>query len=536
MKKNRKTLNLQHITKRKVFLLTMVFLSFCAVVFYIFYCTKGQLHSDYAYWLLLADEQMKTGQFYPEGFHYTTGLPTVSPQLFVLVIRFFCSDWLLSREIAVLITILILFTLLYYFCKNTLAGKEIYVFVSLSVILLGLPMQHYAQTYYEAAYALQIIWDLVLMILISKLLGANNNKVKKRNALFAGLFFAAFLISMSSRNIIIFMIPLLLAIIVTSFVECEYHFENVFKNKLYTSVFAILVLGVILGYPVYLLLVRKMGVDSAIADMVFVSSEEVKYNISNLFVGIIEYYSAIIPGEMITISGITSCINFVVMFICTIIAPLSMILRFNKIENNFWKLYTLYAMFSDFFVLYLMVFTNANNIRYYQPVFWHHIVFTCFWLTSLIKHKSKYCEGFIYSVVACIFLLGHLCYINYTVVPVYNESVSDQTGVTLVSFLEEHDLDYGFATFWNAYGNMILSDGRITMAAYQGTPLTPFKWMTSDSYYDVNKHPGKCFVLVAPDETLEEKWYSAAMEILNYDDYTILVYEKNIYMYSELQE
>lgn len=527
---------LQHISKRNLLLFGMAFSSICAIVFYIFYCTKAHFHSDLAYWLLLADEQIKSGQFYPEGFHYTTGVPTISPQLFVLFIRFFCSDWLLSREFAVLVTITILFILVYTFYKNTLSGKQIYIATFLSVILLGLPMGHYPQTFYEAAYATQIIWDLSLMILIKKIFDNSIGKTtQKKLSLYAILFIVIFFISMSSKNIIIFSLPLLLAILVFSFIENQYHLELIFKNKTYNITLTLSALGIILGYFSYLLISRNVELDSATGNVIFISTKELAENFRALWVNIIDFYFAIKSGSLISISGITSCINFVVMIICTIIAPVSMIVRFHKIENKFWRLYTLYSMFSNFFILYTMVFTKANNIRYYEPVFWHNIVFTCLWLIELIKNKNKYFEGFIYTSLAVVFLLGHLCYVKSTVLPIHNQNILEESEGTLISFLEDHDLDYGFATFWHAYKYMALSDGKITIAAYLGSPCTPHLWMTSDSYYDVNQHPGRCFILASPDETLEEKYYSTASETMQYKDYTILVYDKNIYLYPELK-
>lgn len=526
---------LQRIPMRNLLLFSMAFLSLCAVIFYIFYCTKTHFHSDLAYWLLLADEQIKTGQFYPDGFHYTTGVPIISPQLFVLFIRLFCSNWLLSRELAVLITITILFVLVYYFYKNVLSGKEIYIAFFLSIILLGLPMGHYLQTYYEAAYATQIIWDLLLMILINKIFDTSKIRTgKKIYSLFATLFVVIFFNSMSSKSIIIFALPLLLAILVFSFIENQYHFERIFKNKTANITLVISILGITLGLSSYLLIVRKLGLNSATGKVIFVGTEEVGTNFKALFVNIIDYYSAIKPGSLLSISGITSCINFVVMVICTVIAPCFMILHYHKTENKFWKIYTLYSMFSNFFILYTMIFTSANNIRYYEPVFWHNIVFTCLWLIEIVKNKDKYYEGFIYTSLAVVFLLGHLCYMKNTVLPIHSQNVSDETEGTLISFLEKNNLDYGFATFWHSYNYMALSDGKITIAAYIDSPFTQHAWMTSDSYYDVNQHPGRCFILVAPDETLEEKYYSVASETMQYKDYTILVYDKNIYLYPEL--
>lgn len=267
----------------------------------------------------------------------------------------------------------------------------------------------------------------------------------------------------------------------------------------------------------------------------FAGAEKLSENLGKLITNIIDFYSAAGQGELVSFSGILSCIYLIVMFICTIVSPIWMILRYRKNKSRFWRFYTIYAFLSNFFLLYTMVFTTATNIQYYELAFWHNIVFTSVFLTDIIKKKDKYYEGFIYTVTAIVFLLGHLNYITGTVWPIHNEYAAEQKEGSLVEFLKENNLDYGFSTFWNSYKYMVLSNGEIKLISYIITPTCPYYWMTSRSYYDVDEHPGKCFILVgADDEAIDEKYYLTASEIKEFQDYKILIYEKNIFLYEEL--
>lgn len=529
---------LKNISKRKLLLSGTAFLSICAILFYILYCTKSFFTSDMAYWLLLADEQMKTHQFFPDGFCYTTGVTTFSPELIVLVLRFFCQNWLLCRELTVILMTLALLVLIFCFYHRTLSGKSKYIAAFLSVIFLSFPMKHYMETFYEAAYIYQILWDMLLMLVLNRILFSQKSEKKNQKSplLYIVWFVLLFLISIKGmKSIFLFTLPIIATFPVFSFIESRFHFESVFKNRKQNILFALSVLGTVLGITTYTLLSKMVMLDSITGSASFAGAENLSENFGRLIAHIIDFYSAAGNGELVSLSGITSCIYLIVMLICTIVSPIWMVLRYNKTQNPFWRFYTIYALFSNFLLLYTMIFTNAASMVYYELAFWHNIVFTSIFLTDLIKKKDKYYEGFIYTVTAIVFLCGHLNYITGTVLPVHNEYVAEQEEGSLIDFLKENDLDYGFATFWHAYKYMALSNGEIKLISYIITPTCPYYWMTSRSYYDVNEHPGRCFILVAADdEAIDEKYYLAASEVKEFQDYKILIYEKNIFLYEEL--
>ena len=83
------------------------------------------------------------------------------------------------------------------------------------------------------------------------------------------------------------------------------------------------------------------------------------------------------------------------------------------------------------------------------------------------------------------------------------------------------------------------------MAHDAGSPTVPYffnenttqpyrYYAVSKEYYDVELHSGRCFVLVLAGETIPEAYYQLAEEILMYEGFTILVYEKNIHAYPQL--
>lgn len=57
--------------------------------------------------VLLANEQIKMRQLYPEGFHHSTGVFTIHLNLLMIPFMLFLNDWLLCRELAVIVLAII---------------------------------------------------------------------------------------------------------------------------------------------------------------------------------------------------------------------------------------------------------------------------------------------------------------------------------------------------------------------------------------------------------------------------------------------
>lgn len=536
-----KTKKMNNLSVLKIVLFGTTLISIVAVIFYIFYCTKGMFHSDMAYWLLLSDEQIRTGQLYPDGFYYTTGLPTfISTQSIVLLLRLFSSNWLLCRELAVALIAIVIFVLVYYFFKKII-GKFAFYPTCITIILFCFPMYQYFETYYEAAYAWQIIWDMVLVIVIHSIFSLSSfGKNKKTLFHFIILFILAFVLSMGSKNIILFILPSICALLALSLMENEFHIESVFKTAMYRYTVLLIFLGMILGFGSYIILSRNVTETPITGGMSFVSSEQIVDNIKTFITNILKFYYSAQESSMLSLTGITSCINFAIMCISAFIAPVWGILYFRKTQNKIFRFYVIYAWISNLFNIYFMIFSNVivppETQRYYQPVFWHNVVFTALFLSHIIKNSDKYRRGLIVIIMIVAVLFGHLNYIVKTVIPIHETYIAEEKNGSLIDFLKANQLTYGFASFWNAYKYMALSNGEITLISYYpGSPLTPYNWMTSSSYYDVDTHQGRSFLMLDQTEQLDPKFYSAASEIKEYNGYTILIYDKHLYLYEELK-
>ena len=81
----------------KIFFMILVLGSLGLLLFYLFYCTSYMFHSDMATRLLLASEQMRTGELFPSDWCNTTGVLVGVWELILIPFMAVIKDWILCR-------------------------------------------------------------------------------------------------------------------------------------------------------------------------------------------------------------------------------------------------------------------------------------------------------------------------------------------------------------------------------------------------------------------------------------------------------
>lgn len=525
--------NLKEKNWSQIVLFIMMLAGIGCVTGYILYCTDYFFDSDYAAYVLLAREQIRTGQFFPDGFCYSTGVFIFTPELFIVPLMSFVSDWVLCRALAVICwNFLLLICIFLLFRVKNMNQQKMKFAPFIIVILLCVPMGHYKENFFEAAYVSLLMYELLIMFFFNKLI-SSGKELKKRY--FVCFFFAVYIANITGiRNLAIMVLPLIGAILLYLYLEHQKSLSDIWREKKYFLIAILSGIAGVAGYVTFQLIGKMVGLMSGTAGILFVSREEVLDNAQKLFLDILNFYRAIGQGDLISYSGVTAAINFVFMLVSVIVIPLYYLIKIKKIQSRFWKIYVLYAWMSNFIVMYMMVFTTATEERYLHTVFFHNIVLLAMFLESMFAKKEKILHAFWLLALLGVMSAGHLNYYINTVKPITTYYEAKEEAGEVYEFLLENDLTYGFASFWNAYENMVRSRNEVMILAWQTYPQDPFYWLTQEEWYDVEKHPGKCFILVVDGEEIPGQYYEVAEEQLRFQDYTILVYEKNIFLYEEL--
>ena len=114
-------------------------------------------------------------------------------------------------------------------------------------------------------------------------------------------------------------------------------------------------------------------------------------------------------------------------------------------------------------------------------------------------------------------------------------SQSPPTNATLATWLDQHDLHSGLASYWEASSVTVDSDDKITMLAVGihgwNRRLAPDQWETDVSLADPHTHTAN-FIVAGPDRIVPVKlaieMFGQPVHTYHFPPYTIMVWHKNL--------
>lgn len=153
------------LTKILIGLLALCLAGTCLVIFK---GTEQNLHSDTATAVLLAREQLRTGQWFPSSWNYGQDIWVLSLNLLVLPFLAILKDMVLSRQLAVVVQTMIIIVLVYQFVRR-IASKEAGLLAAVAAVVpISASVTEYY--FYQATYNSQGLEMLVAFLLLYELL------------------------------------------------------------------------------------------------------------------------------------------------------------------------------------------------------------------------------------------------------------------------------------------------------------------------------------------------------------------------------
>lgn len=75
-----------------------------------------------------------------------------------------------------------------------------------------------------------------------------------------------------------------------------------------------------------------------------------------------------------------------------------------------------------------------------------------------------------------------------------------------ITYLKNNDLNFGYATFWNANVTTELTDGEINLAPiYSAKSMKSFEYLMKKEYLNIDYIDSTCFILLTREEYNDEK-------------------------------
>ena len=543
-----------------------LFISVCGIIFMF---TKAFFHSDSAFYVQLAVEQMKSGKLFPDGMCYSTVLFVRSPNLILIPILAVIKDWMLAREIMVIVMwVMLILAVMYCFlpAKNRNMAAAV-----IACILLMNPYQTADvanettdMLFFQGAY-ITIFFDIVLALGIMHriILLDKKDKTAYKAALMALLAVVLFLPLLGSvRQDMILTLPLAAAILIFYFLENDQRVSRVLRCRRCLASVALIAVVVVAGFVCYHRLAMLYWRDSKGMYLTMDKYSGLWYSIGQFVNNITMIYGNVEGAVFLSFPGLSKFVNYFVALVVIFIIPTAALIRYNKHENAFTRFLILYTWVSNLAVIGVFVACNQWAPRYLLSVYLDDSLLFAVVFSEYMKKRER-----LTAVLAGLVIVMYCAFCHVYFWGHYKDKIGTDPSKELISFLQENDLHYGYASFWNASVNTVRSNGDVQILPlwdYEAVggvrpPYNPSDyryWLNNKNWYDPASHPGKAFVLLknntltddksreewiekhgedpenpwiddTPPEDIREELYSLNPQKLQCGDYTILVFEDN---------
>ena len=492
-----------------------LFISVCGIIFMF---TKAFFHSDSAFYVQLAVEQMKSGKLFPDGMCYSTVLFVRSPNLILIPILAVIKDWMLAREIMVIVMwVMLILAVMYCFlpAKNRNMAAAV-----IACMLLMNPYQTADvanettdMLFFQGAY-ITIFFDIVLALGIMHriILLDKKDKTAYKAALMALLAVVLFLPLLGSvRQDMILTLPLAAAILIFYFLENDQRVSRVLKCRRCLASVALILVVVVAGFVCYHRLAMMYWRDSKGMYLTMDKYSGLWYSIGQFVNNITMIYGNVEGAVFLSFPGLSKFVNYFVALVVIFIIPTVALIRYNKHKNAFTRFLILYTWVSNLVVIGVFVACNQWAPRYLLSVYLDDILLFAVVFSEYMKKRER-----LTAVLAGLVIVMYCAFCHVYFWGHYKDKIGTDPSRELISFLQENDLHYGYASFWNASVNTVLSNGDVQILplwdydAEDGVrpPYNPSDyryWLNNRNWYDPASHPGKSFVLLKNNSLTDDE-------------------------------
>ena len=504
-----------------------VFILFTLTIIYIFTIWNLSFHSDSAAANILAREQIRTGKIFPETWHTSTGLFIFFYNSLIVPFSIFTNNQIMLRDIAVAVVLTLFVILFYFFSKKIFKSK--FSLIYLCLFFSGTSSMVIDIAFAQGAYLISLLDGIIILTLFLASITEEWKIKNMRNYVFL-LFYMVYQSLYGPLNLAYQIIPLFGAAFLYFIIENWKSPFNEICQQLARGgkVFAALIFSVFTGLAGYCKLASYVDFNSGV-NIVYPGIAENVDKFLRFVLNAIGFRSGV---ELFSIPGLMN----VVIIVAFVSAVLCCVLLFRRYQEQPFavKILMLYSLiicviflFFDFFV-YCQ--TDGTERYFFKPLIFIWI------LASYYLYTYFFTQGVMAKTIGIIVIAVFSLPNMLLVIPqVFHYSQDRREQLGLVNYLKENDLKYGYATFWNAGNNMVLSDFEIEIGGISLTdPISPYLWLSSDISYDPSQHNGDSFLLLTQDEC---DWFcnSAALqrlgepkEVLTYGNYIIYVFPYNI--------
>ena len=505
------------------------------VAFNILFLIQFNFETDSAFYVTLAQEQIRTKSLFPDGMYYSTCLFVLTPNLLVIPFLFLTDNLVLARQSAILLLWCFVYFVLYklFITKNE---KNLVGFILASSLfsVFYITAHTVPLHFHQGAYVCYLLFLLLFHLTMNRIVTEDFYKKKHLVA----LLFLIILANLGDiRNLLIWGVPGFLAFVLYIYLKSGKKVSlisilkfDICARTLFTSI--------LLAFLFYIVMAKIYGAAEATMGIPLFN------DYGKSFLSIINSLFELYGISIIRFSGVgfIKLINSYFSLIFIFVVPVIAIKKYNSVNSETCKFIILFSLISSSVYLLVVFFTGtavAGN-KYLIPVYNNNILlFAVMGSYFLNTYTKRYVSLGILCVLVYV-LVNNFYYFYCNKDSLLNQEFGDYAngikGVT--DFLIENDLKYGYATFGNSEEYSVLSNNKVRVRGItlDEGKIRPHYWLTSKRFYEPDYYVGKSFLLLTDSQikysytpqVFVKNDLGEPVKVLRFKKYTVFIYDYNI--------
>lgn len=534
-------------------ILQVVIAANCAMlVFYVTTTYRLLFHSDSATKNLLAEEIVRSGQFFPRDWNYVNGdLFVVFGHLFILPLIPFFKNGFALHAVSGLVSCALIIGSLWLVLKE-LEVSKVNKLLCIAVVTTGISPYFAESLFGQVSYGALLYIELLLVYCILRYVRkcGSNGVAGSRNYLLAIVSIVFFIcLGNPQRALASFGLPLFVAL-VGAMIHERLAPTNIpfLARRPAVVLFGAVIFSAVIGAVAHKLVLSYLtnNYDQA-ASASFLEYKDVVRN----FVGTIQGLLFILGGEgtpgnaVVSISGAYEALR-TLLAVAMMMVPLALLMGLRRQSDPRVVMITVFAIASLAIVSFFHVFTSVPvmsdpraSARYFAlPLIAVLVALFAQFDQGVASMRKELRFGWLLGFAPI--LAGGVLIL---VMPALQKPISLSGGLTLsaspfdsaVALLRSNRLQYGYATYWQAGALTVLSDGDVKVRPVLATqPPEPMRHLASNEWYRPSAYKGPTFLLLSEQEfkSTGEAYVASGLgepeRVLIVDGWRVMVYPFNI--------
>ncbi len=511
------------------------------LVFLNVFCLEHWLDSDMAAEMIFSKQLAEEGKFLTSSeWYYSSEFRVLYTQILMVPLFKLCSSWHLIRSITNIVFYLLMLGSYFYMIKPLKIKKT---WVALTSIILVLPFSETLMTHMQMGntYMSHVIIIFFSFGMFLRLSMKEDKSKLYRLCLTAVYVLLSIVCGMSGVR---YMLALYCPLVITAFVllvrsreflvlrkEISWANAKMFFKQKGMTYFTYSILGavmVVIGYGINIVWIAKNYSFQTYDTIEFIGIYKGIFleRVQNTFGSLMMLLGYISNKSVLSLRGLITMISFVLIALGVFVVKRSGALLKDEELKNDGMLNRRFVQ--DFFVVsfllntFVFLFTTSTIVdRYYITT----LIFILPLLASFFDMEKLAFDKIVIGVIFVGCMLLATSKVVYSLMTV--DKNQDKVGV--LTFLEENDYDFGYATYWNANIMTELSNGEVELAnIINPESMEYFKWSSPKKYYEANYEGKASFILLTAAEMdlYQDSEKIKDAELLYQDSYyTVLEYE-----------